>query len=89
MVKTPPAMQETQVGFLGQENPLEKGTAIHSSILGWRIPWTYMDIIVYMWGLSIEKVYRYITYSNVLSLDYKIKSSMYLLILFKLTCLYT
>ena len=33
-------MQETQVRFLGQEDPLEKGTATHSSILVWRIPWT-------------------------------------------------
>ena len=63
--------------------------ATQCSILAWRIPWTYMDIIVYTWGLSIEKVYRFITYSNVLSIDYKIKSSMCLLILFKLTCLYT
>ena len=40
-------------------------------------------------GILLEKVYGFITYSNVLSIDYKIKSSMYLLILFKLTCLYT
>ena len=33
MVKNPPAMQDTQVQFLGWEDPLEKGTAIHSSIL--------------------------------------------------------
>ena len=33
-------MQETQVQFLGQEDPLEKEMAIHSSILAWRIPWT-------------------------------------------------
>ena len=33
-------MQETQVGSLGQEDPLEKGMATHSSILAWRIPWT-------------------------------------------------
>ena len=33
-------MQETQVRFLGQEVPLEKGMATHSSILSWRIPWT-------------------------------------------------
>ena len=35
-------------------------------------------------GIPVEKVYRFITYSNVLSIDYKIKSSMYLLTLFKL-----
>ena len=33
-------MQETQVQLLGQEDPLEKGMATHSSILAWRIPWT-------------------------------------------------
>ena len=40
MVKNPPAMQETQVLSLGQEDPLEKGTATHSSILAWETPWT-------------------------------------------------
>ena len=40
LVKNPPAMQETPVQFLDQEDPLEKGTATHSSILAWRIPWT-------------------------------------------------
>ena len=39
-VKNLPAMEETQVQSLGQEYPLEKGTATHSSILAWRIPWT-------------------------------------------------
>ena len=34
LVKNPPAMQETSVRFLGQEDPLEKGQATHSSILG-------------------------------------------------------
>ena len=34
-----PAMWETQVRSLGQENPLEKETAAHSSILAWEIPW--------------------------------------------------
>ena len=40
MVKSLPAMWETQVPSLGQEDPLEKGMAIHFSILAWRIPWT-------------------------------------------------
>ena len=40
MVKNPPAMGETWVRSLGWEDPLEKGKAIHSSILAWRIPWT-------------------------------------------------
>ena len=38
LVKNPPAMQETWVRSLGWENPLEKGKAMHSSILAWRIP---------------------------------------------------
>ena len=41
LVKNPPAMQETLVWSLGWEDPLEKGKATHSSILAWRIPWTY------------------------------------------------
>ena len=40
LVKNLPAMQETRVRFLGQEDPLEKEMATHSSILAWRIPWT-------------------------------------------------
>ena len=39
MVKNLPEMWETWVGSLGQEDPLEKGMATHSSILAWRIPW--------------------------------------------------
>ena len=40
MVENLLAMQETQVGSLGQEDPLEKEMTTHSSILAWRIPWT-------------------------------------------------
>ena len=40
MVKNLPAMQETLVQLLGQEDPLEKEMATHSSILAWKIPWT-------------------------------------------------
>ena len=39
-VKNLPAMQETHVPSLGQEDPLEKEMATHSNILAWRIPWT-------------------------------------------------
>ena len=39
-LKNLPAMQETWVQFLVQEDPLEKEMATHSSILAWRIPWT-------------------------------------------------
>ena len=40
LVKNLTAIQETRVGFLGWEDPLEKEMAAHSSILAWRIPWT-------------------------------------------------
>ena len=40
LLKNPPAIRETWVPFLGWEDPLEKETATHSSILAWRIPWT-------------------------------------------------
>ena len=40
MVNNLPVMQETLVQALGQENPLEKGMAAHSSVLAWRSPWT-------------------------------------------------
>ena len=39
-VKNLPEVQETQILFLGREDPLEKEMATHSSILAWRIPWT-------------------------------------------------
>ena len=40
LIKNLPAVQETQVRFLGQKDPLEKEMAAHSSILAWKIPWT-------------------------------------------------
>ena len=40
MVKNPPAMQETRVPSLGQEDPLEEERETHSSTLAWRTPWT-------------------------------------------------
>ena len=40
MVKNLPAMQETWIRYLGQEDPPEKEMATHSSILAWSIPWT-------------------------------------------------
>ena len=49
--KNLPAMQETWVQFLDQEDPLEKEMAIHSSILAWRIPWTERSLAGYSpWG---------------------------------------
>ena len=43
-LKSLPAMQETWVLSLGQEDPLEKEVAIHSSILAWKIPWIELPI---------------------------------------------
>ena len=40
LIKNLPAMRETRIWSLGWEDPLEKGTATHSSVLAWRIPWT-------------------------------------------------
>ena len=40
MVKCLPAMQETHIRSLGQEDPLEKEMATHSNTLAWKIPWT-------------------------------------------------
>ena len=53
MIKNLPAMQETQfqsLGQEGQEDPLEKGLATHSSILAWEIPWTEEPGGYSQWG---------------------------------------
>ena len=44
LAKNPPAMWETWVRSLDWEDPLEKGTVTHSSILAWRIPWTVQSM---------------------------------------------
>ena len=50
MVKNPPVMRETWVRALGQEDPLEKEMATHSSILAWRIPWIGELVGYSPWG---------------------------------------
>ena len=63
LVKNLPAMQETQVQSLGQEDPLEKGMATQSSILAWRSPWTevlgglgiYLTYVRGLWCLGLAK----------------------------------
>ena len=45
VVKNLPSVQETWVSSLGQEDPLEKEVAAHSSILDWKIPWTEEPVI--------------------------------------------
>ena len=52
MVKNLPAMQETRVRSLNQEDPLEKEMATHSSILAWKIPWTEKPSRVQPMGLQ-------------------------------------
>ena len=56
LVKNPPAMWETWVRSLGWEDPLEKGTATHSSVLAWRIPWGRKELDVTE-RLSLFSVY--------------------------------
>ena len=52
MVKKLPAMQETGIRSLGQEDPLEKGMAAHASILVWRIPWAEEPLWVTVQGVA-------------------------------------
>ena len=52
LVKNRPAKQETWVRSLGQEDPLEKEMATHSSILAWEIPWTDRPDRLYSMGLQ-------------------------------------
>ena len=53
-VKNLPAMQETQVGYQGQEDPLEREMAASSNILAWEIPWTEEPgrLGCSLWGLK-------------------------------------
>ena len=54
MVKNPPVMQETWIQSLGQEDPLEKEMATHSSILAWRLPWT--EDPGRLWSMGSQRV---------------------------------
>ena len=51
-VKNPPAMWETWVQSLGQEDPLEKEMATYFSILAWKIPWTEEPVRLQSMGLQ-------------------------------------
>ena len=57
MVKNLPAMQEAWHQSMGQEDPLKKGIAIHSSILAWRIPWT--EEPGGLWTMGSQRVRHY------------------------------
>ena len=56
------AMQEIWVQFLGQEDPLEKGIATHSSILAWRIPWTEGAWWVIVHGMAMSNMTEHILF---------------------------
>ena len=82
MVKNLPAMWETWVQFLGQEDPLEKGKATHSSILAWRIPWTEepdklhtVHGVTNSWTRLSNFTYKYLamhSYLNVIFFHYEL-----------------
>ena len=54
IVKSMPVMQETQLQSLGQEDPLEKGTATHSGVLAGRIPWTEEPVGYSPWDCRVR-----------------------------------
>ena len=77
VVKNLPAMWETRVQSLGQEDPLEKGKATHSSILIWRIPWTEKPAKLQSSGFQRvrqEWVTNFFLMTNMTSLDSILKS---------------
>ena len=63
MVKNLPAMQETWVQSLGQEDPLEKGMGTHSSFLAWRIQWTGSLVGYSPWGCKESNRIERVSYS--------------------------
>ena len=77
LVKNPPTMRETWVWSVGWQDPLEKGTAIHSSVLAWRIPWTVYsmesqrvghDWVTFTYTLFLKCIWKFIfpkTHSSV------------------------
>ena len=79
-VKNLPAMQETGVQSLGQEDPLEKRMGTHSSILAWRIPWTEEPGRLSSIGSQRVGLYlRDITYTCMHALTRKGRNNDYLL----------
>ena len=89
MVKNLPAVQETWVRSLGQEDLLENGMVTHSNILAWRIPWTEEPGRLWSWGcnesqmqLSSECIFIYNTciwrmYKNIQYTPYILKCVYY------------
>ena len=62
MIKNLPAVQGAQVQFLGQEDPLEKGMATHSSILAWEIPWTEEPSWYSPWGYKQSDMTEHLSF---------------------------
>ena len=75
LVKNQPAMQEAQFWFLGQEDPLEKEMATHSSILAWRILWTEEPGRLQSMGSQIVR------HNCVTNFHFQSESSQYFIIL--------
>ena len=79
-------MQEIQVQSQDQEDPLEKGMAIHSSILAWRIPWTVepgglqsvgLQRVRHDWATNITLLFfHYANFFHLLVLEVKFKTSI-------------
>ena len=73
MVKSLPAVQETQIRSLGWEDPLEKGMANHSSILAWRIPWK--SLVGYsQWVLKELDTAKQLTHTRINDVNHAILS---------------
>ena len=64
MVKNLPAVRETQVWFLGWDDPLEKDMATHSNILAWRIPWTEKPVGCIPRGLKESDMTEQLTHTH-------------------------
>ena len=63
LVKSLPAMQETQVQSLGWEDTLEEEMATHSSILAWRIPWTKEPGMYSLWDCKDLDMTEHLTFT--------------------------
>ena len=71
--KDPPAVQQTWVRSLGQEDPLEKEMATHSAILTWKIPWTEEPGRLYsLWGCKESDTTKHTTSQGPLEILVKV-----------------
>ena len=78
MVKNLPAKQETWVRSLGQEDSLEKGMDLHSSILAWNIPWTGESGELQSMGLQrVEHDWATNTFNSLLWISYVLFSTFH------------